>query len=643
MNYIDRQCEIVRITVFLLFSIPIAYCDIYVSPLGNDANEGTKISPFETLERARDEIRNFGKRSDSIKITLMPGTYRLSKSFELTSLDKYLIIAAEIPGSVTISGASVIRGKDYGWSYFFNPNEHLGSYVKFNLPLERGKNVTNWPLSFREYQQWPQLYRNGRALQLARWPNENVINVATVSSDDNKVFNYDGKSPNIWDENREIYLWGYWGVGWSDEYIKINGINILKNLVSLTVEPSFALKDKFVGRFIAVNILEELDSLEEYYFDTGNRSIYYQYRIYDNMEYSVLTEPIVYMRDSKQIVFKNIVFEDNCDHGILVKNCFNICFENCTIRNTAKSGIVIEGGMYCGLSSCIVEYTGYGGIELNGGDRKSLVPSCHFVQNSEIRFVGRLLKGYTPGVTIEGVGQRVLNNYIHNIPHSAVTFSGNEHEINFNIIVSVCLDVDDAGAIYCGRDWAMGGCIVFGNYITKLGSAYNYNNWGIYLDDMASGVAVLNNFITNTSAGILVGGGSFNNVSHNILNGCTNRSFVFDDRGNKWASEMVDFPDGIMWRKLSKIPWQSALWQERYEYLSQLTSGQYHLPVNNLIESNFVYGGIKYSFSQSVKDHSRVSDMYFDVGLLNYKFDNGFLSFPGSNLEYLFPFIIGPK
>lgn len=48
-----------------LLTIATAHADFYVAPLGSDRNDGTELSPFLTLERARDAVREL-KRAGNL-------------------------------------------------------------------------------------------------------------------------------------------------------------------------------------------------------------------------------------------------------------------------------------------------------------------------------------------------------------------------------------------------------------------------------------------------------------------------------------------------------------------------------------------------------------------------------------------------
>jgi len=63
---------------------------LYVSPTGQDANPGTKVRPFATLERARDAVRQLqrsGPRHERITVCVRGGRYRIGQTLQLTAAD----------------------------------------------------------------------------------------------------------------------------------------------------------------------------------------------------------------------------------------------------------------------------------------------------------------------------------------------------------------------------------------------------------------------------------------------------------------------------------------------------------------------------------------------------------------------------
>ena len=174
---------------------------------------------------------------------------------------------------------------------------------------------------------------------------------------------------------------------------------------------------------------------------------------------------------------------------------------------------------------------------LDGGDRKTLSPGNHLVENSEIHRFGRWSWTYMPGIHIQGVGHRVAHNHIHDAPHSAIMFKGNQHLIEYNEINNVVRFSSDAGAIYSGAQWGYRGNRIEYNYIYHIDSPFpGYGVHGVYLDDVLSGNSVFGNLFVEVSGhAIMHGGGRDNLFENNIAVRC-GTVLRSDSRGVDWIT-----------------------------------------------------------------------------------------------------------
>ena len=64
--------------------------DVYVSPEGSDANAGRRDSPFATVERARQAVRDM-KKKQPVNVYLRAGAHYFSKTVVFTPDDLSLI------------------------------------------------------------------------------------------------------------------------------------------------------------------------------------------------------------------------------------------------------------------------------------------------------------------------------------------------------------------------------------------------------------------------------------------------------------------------------------------------------------------------------------------------------------------------
>ncbi|MCX7597418.1 MAG: right-handed parallel beta-helix repeat-containing protein, partial [Armatimonadetes bacterium] len=180
-----------------------------------------------------------------------------------------------------------------------------------------------------------------------------------------------------------------------------------------------------------------------------------------------------------------------------------------------------------GIFACDIYCLGGGGTRVAGGDRKTLTPGEHFVENCHIYDFSRLKRTYAPAVLLEGVGNRVAHNVFHDSPGHGIRIEGNDHLLEFNEIYRVCLETDDQGGLDI---W---------NNPTYRGNVFRYNFWhdigdpdyvtpcgraGIRLDDAISGVIIYGNVFLRCSqanfGGVQIHGGKENVVENNIFVDC---------------------------------------------------------------------------------------------------------------------------
>ena len=195
---------------------------------------------------------------------------------------------------------------------------------------------------------------------------------------------------------------------------------------------------------------------------------------------------------------------------------------------------------------------------------------AHRVARCEIRRFGLRIKTYQPGIRLEGVGNAAVSNFIHDGPHSAILFSGNDELIEANHIANVVLESDDAGAIYTGRDWTARGSIVRNNFVMDIqGMAGAHQAVGLYLDDQASGTLADGNLFVNVGVGILVGGGRDNVIRNNVF--VNDRSSIaVDARGVTWQRAQTQDHSGTLWTTLAAIPVDSPVYRQKYPRLAAL-------------------------------------------------------------------------
>jgi len=246
---------------------------------------------------------------------------------------------------------------------------------------------------------------------------------------------------------------------------------------------------------------------------------------------ATLTEPIIKVDDKSNIVIDGFSIGYGHDKGIYVNNSKNIVIKNCTIANLGDSGVYVNGYSNT-ISNCEIYNIGRAGIYLQGGDRNKLIRADNVAYNNHIHDYALFQRTYAPGIGVNGCGQTARNNLIHDAPHNAVLYGGNEHLFEKNEIHHVVMETGDSGAFYTGRDWGSQGTILRYNYIHDLGmgNTNHANTMGIYLDDCDSGETLEGNVLVNVGRGFMIGGGRDNIMINNIVYDCI-MGMSIDSRG----------------------------------------------------------------------------------------------------------------
>ena len=199
---------------------------------------------------------------------------------------------------------------------------------------------------------------------------------------------------------------------------------------------------------------------------------------------------------------------------------------------------------------------------------------------------------YRSGISVQGVGNRAVHNLIHDAPHIGIVFGGNDHLIEFNEIHHVCLESNDAGAIYTGRNWTMRGNMIRYNYLHEIQGYLEKGCVGVYLDDMFSSADIIGNVFYKVTRAAFIGGGRDCSVVNNIFIDC-NPALHVDARALNWAHYHADewIEEGNTKGTISGIRYKEPPYSERYPKLVGILEDEPKAPKGNLIARNICVGG----------------------------------------------------
>lgn len=584
---------------------------IFVSLDGNDHFSGSLPSvnshesdgPFETLTRARDTIRELKRKKGlpvgGVVVNIKGGEYLLAAPFDLSEEDSgtpkspivyraynnekvRLIGGRELKGFTPVTDQAILMRLD---------KESRPNVLRVNL---RSSGVYASGVRFAQGFGRPlksstlDLYVDDEPMTLARWPNRGWAMTDKASEDTKGCFIYSGDRPSRWGRSNDIWVHGYWKWDWADSFEKIKSINTSKREIE-TEKPYPALGFAKNKRWYAENILEELDSPSEWFFDAKNGELYlYPPKPLQGARVFVSQiESIVRTKDTSFVSFEGIEFLVSRGTAIEISGGSGLNIVQSTIKNAGTQGIVIDNAYRTLIENCTIAGTGAAAIRISGGDRKTLTRGDNIVRNSHIYNWARRIRTYQPAVSINGVGNIIDGNNIHDAPHAAILLKGNDHIIENNFIHHVGLETKDSGAFYMGRDFSEAGNIVRHNVFYSLGKGDVH---AIYLDDFASGTRVEENFIWGAHVGVFVAGGHANIVRGNCFVN-TQEDIRLDARGLTWAKKYFDGTDNDLWRKLESVPFKKDLYRKHYGSIVSAVEQNPALPQKNEVFENTSWGG----------------------------------------------------
>ena len=393
-----------------------------------------------------------------------------------------------------------------------------------------------------------QLLCNGQRMDLARYPNRDANHPVTggwayVDGAPIPMYqNNEGEPQNIlkyhvgdvhqWAHPEEAEVMVFPRFNWWNDLIHIASIDTDKRTITLAGSASYAIRPG--DRYFVQNLLEELDAPGEWYLDKASQTLYFWPP--DGVNTATMTvyapsiQTILDLQDgASNITFRGFTIECCEGTAIQMHNTNDCRIAGCTIQNVGNfngSGISISDGKRNGVVGCDIRDVGRDAISIDGGNRDTLEPAGNYADNNYIHHMGVYYKQGV-GVAMNGVGNRISHNLIHDCPRFGISWGGSDHVFKYNEIRHCDLETADCGAIYSWQvDWTKRGTQIRYNYLHDIIGFGQENgkftsphmNWGIYLDDGTNGTHVYGNIVARTIlGGVHVHGGRDNVIENNIL------------------------------------------------------------------------------------------------------------------------------
>lgn len=630
--------------VCCLFSLGILFSctnekELYVDCSSNILQEvGDIDSPYKSVDTALQRIKEMRSKGDKskIKLVLRSGKYFFNKGYILDESMSNLSIVSYPNENVTFSGGVEIPIDKIN-------NDKIGDIDVMSVDLNNvsisdfGK-IKNVGFSRPSQNSFAELFVNSEPMHLSRWPNEGMIRMGKIidkgsipRNDDFEnrcaIMEYDSLRISEWKFRPDMWISGYFHWGYADDALRIKEIDSKKKRIITDGSTLYGFNSSYAwNKWYAFNIKEETDVPGEYYLDKVERKLYFISPVdkIESLSLSVLEQPFFDIWKANNINIEGINFE--CSRSVMISLCEteNVKIKNCKFTNGGNLAIMVgmgiepfekylhagignpirgvigslqqhiyedtdfnrKGGHNNVIDRCVFYNLGSGAVSLGGGNRSTLEPGNNIVKNCLFHDNNRIEKSYRPAVHITGVGNKILNSEMYNSPSMAILMHGNNHEIAYNYIHDVCLEVEDQGAFYYGRNPSECGTVLRYNLFSNIPDIYN--TCSIYHDDGAGGLTVENNlFYKPGKFTSLIGGGSDNVYKGNVfIDGQI--GIHIDDRLRNWGRSLIE-KNGLFEKRLNEINYSKAPYITQYPYLKDYIPND-SIPKRNVVELNYFIG-----------------------------------------------------
>jgi hypothetical protein len=479
----EKKIIYAALFLLLLSTGALAQTTFFVAPGGKDTNPGSKEQPFASIEHAKLKAR---KVSGSVVIKLLEGIYYLNQPIVFTPEDsrrenETLTITNFNNQKVTVSGAVSLKLK----------------WKKYKKGIWQAKAEYDVPFD--------ELFVNGQLQRMARYPNFDPAARFLGGTSADAIAKERAAG---WQSPVGGYVHALHGSEWGDFHYAITGKN---DKGELTLEGGWQ-NNRRMGmhskhRFVE-NIFEELDTVNEWYYDKKTKTLYYYPP--DGLDITtakIETPQIAHLfecKGSEKKPVANVIIEgltltqtlrtfmQNKEPllrsdwtiyrggAVLYDGAVNCMLKNCTLTNLGGNAIFFNNyNRNCTVSGCLISNIGASAVCFVGDPNVVRSPSFEYHQ-----FVPLAQIDLTPGPKTNNYPAEctVYNNLMFELGYVEKQSAGVQLSMCQGIRVShnTIYDVPRAGINVSEGTW--GGHIIehndVFNTVKESGDHGSFNSWG---------------------------------------------------------------------------------------------------------------------------------------------------------------------
>ncbi len=485
--------------VFIFFWSSLYATNYYISPDGNDNNNGTtEQTPWKTIEKVNSRISSMSA-GDNIYFK-RGGTYSGTILIEKNGLRIGAYGTGELP---EINGAKA-----------------LNSWTKFNGNIWVAA-LQNCPDSLSN------LFIDGIPQQLGRFPNTGYRTI-TQSTEKTHLVDNTLDFPN-----------GYWNSGdvvvrsanWILDVVKIE--NYSGSRIDFVNQTTYGLTKGF-GYFFQ-NHVNTLDLNGEWCYVKNENKVY----LYLDNEFdpnnlvieAAFLDRGIHVANSNNVIIENIEVTKQRRRSVFFENSTNIIFKDSEVSYSGGNGFLVSQSGNIEISGNHIHHINNNGIDWFSTDNSKITDNT-FEHISDIAGRGYNKNEQYIGVMIMSSDNiDIMRNRMDSLGYIGIGFyESNYIIIKNNYITYACLVKDDGGGIYT---WAEDGTISQGSKIVDnivlhsigaldgtdvvAGAFDSGAAEGIYLDDKSINILVEGNTTAFCSKGIYLHNGRNITIRNNLM------------------------------------------------------------------------------------------------------------------------------
>ncbi len=632
---------------------------VYIAVDGNDKNDGSYNAPIKTVEEAKKRVAELKKGETPVDVIFKEGVYPVNDTIIFGQNDSGtksapITYKAEDGKEVIFDASIKLNANAFkvetNEAVLSRMYEHVkGKVVSAHIDdLGLPKELADFTGFYQTCAIWdrgqslkpPMFFLNGKSQFISRYPNAGYLTIEECESGDQrdggagsgkggKIF-FSGTFPKRWITANNAFVEGFLPNWWHGEWVQIEKVDMENRSINLKYWTRYGINPN--NRWSVVNLLEEIDIPGEWYIDRETMVMYYYppHPLSENdiFEVSGMEKDFINIVQAEYINIEGIKFTKNTAQSdsyayilnggdaVLVDRSRNIAIKNCVFEHIGQSAVTLTDSTNCVVDACVFADIGFRGVYSQGGNIQKTIPSNNIVRNSNFINVSRDNKdSKVLPVMLDGLGDTVENNVIHNTWNGSIWYTGPDNIIQYNEIYNSCNRAADAGAIYAGRTLTAFGNKIRYNYFHDLGVREGLNDYpasSMFWDDLVSGaeftqnISVVNNM--NKASTVKIGGGTSILVSGNTMV-ASDIDIIGEDRSSSNSAAAVTM------KSLTAFDYLSSPYVDKYPQTAKIFSdidkaGGYFIPNNTIINNLSVDCGST-NISSVMKNQGTVENNVF--------------------------------